>query len=227
MSTMKDLSGQVFGRLTAIRRGPDKLKAVTWECRCGCGESKHVRAGDLVSGRTKSCGCLLRETSATNGRNNAGKKKDRHGHARLGTSTYGIWQGMKSRCQNPGAGEYVNYGGRGIKVCERWQVFENFLADMGERPPGMHIDRIDNDGDYEPGNCRWVTPKENQRHTRKSRMISAFGETRCLAEWAEMYGVKSLTIHKRLRCGWDAERAITQPAEQRNYAKPTENMLSA
>lgn len=217
MPKPRDLTGQIFGRLTVLKRVPCQVKSVVWECLCSCGSKKNVRSGDIVSGRTVSCGCRGREVAAENGRLNVGKKQDRHGHARRNTSTYGIWRGMKQRCLNKNSGEYVNYGGRGISVCDRWLVFDNFLADMGERPEGHHIDRINNDGNYEPANCRWVTPKQNQRHTRKSRMVEAFGEVRCLAEWAELKGIRALTIHKRLRRGMDAEQALATPVEKRCY----------
>lgn len=219
MPKPRDLTGQTFGRLTVLKRVPCQAKSVVWECLCSCGNKKNVRSGNMVSGKTVSCGCRGREAAAENGKMNVGKKKDRHGHARRETSTYRIWQGMKQRCFNKKSGEYVNYGGRGIVVCDRWLSFENFLSDMGERPDGHHIDRTNNNGNYEPGNCRWVTPKTNQRNTRKSRMLEAFGEIRCLSEWAELKGIKPLTLHKRLRCGWGAEQALTVPVEKRNYEK--------
>lgn len=217
MPKFTDLTGNKYGRLSVTKKVDGGNKCVLWECICDCGNRAIVRSSSMTSGRTRSCGCLARESSAQNGRDNVGKKKDRHGHARRNTSTYGIWRGMKQRCLNKLAGEYPNYGGRGIKVCDRWLKFDNFLADMGVRPAGHHLDRLDNNGHYEPNNCAWVTPKQNQRHTRKSRMITAFGETKCLSAWAESKGIKPLTLHKRLVCGWDVELALTKPVEKRTY----------
>ena len=138
----------------------------------------------------------------------------RHGHRPRGyaSPTYQSWQAMKSRCCGPGDQAYSKYGGRGIKVCEKWMRFEGFLEDMGERPDGTSLDRIDNDGNYEPGNCRWATRKQQQRNTRANVMVTFGGESRCVAEWAELFGLNRDTLFCRIfRSGWPVERAMTTP----------------
>lgn len=113
------------------------------------------------------------------------------------------WRGMIDRCNNPQHKNYHRYGGRGIKVCERWLTFKNFLEDMGERPEGMTLDRINNDGDYEPSNCRWATPKEQAQNTSTNVNITINGETHCLTEWSRISGINCKTLRRRLQNGWD------------------------
>lgn len=156
------LEGQVFGRLMALSRLPERLATgkTLWLCRCECGATTTAQTAHLRDGRRVSCGCAKR------GKSNPWKR--RHGHfvGNRPSPTYSTWQSMISRCKFPYINGYHNYGGRGIRVCDRWLTFANFLADMGERPPGMSIDRVNADGHYEPGNCRWATATE-QMATRR------------------------------------------------------------
>jgi hypothetical protein len=160
-----DLEGQTFGRLTVVSRvprRPDEYKTaqVKWLCKCECGNEAIVGSNNLRKGRTLSCGCFNRERST--------EANTRHGNAtrRSTTREYRIWASMLSRCRNPGTNNYKYYGGRGISVCERWHTFDNFLADIGEIPHPLTIDRIDNEGNYEPGNVRLATPKEQAQNKR-------------------------------------------------------------
>jgi hypothetical protein len=137
----------------------------------------------------------------------------KHGMSR--NRIYKLWIEMIQRCCNPKDRAYPSYGARGISVCEEWvgpQGFETFLKDVGRRPSDAHsLDRIDNDGNYEPGNVRWATPKQQARNTRRNRHITALGETLTLAEWSERSGIKRETIAMRLRCGWSTEKAVSHP----------------
>ena len=128
---------------------------------------------------------------------------------------YGIWVSMRNRCSNPNVKAYANYGGRGIKVCDRWQSFENFYADMGARPDGMTLERIDNDGDYEPSNVRWATRAEQANNKRNNRLLSFDGVTKTLAQWADGLGVSHATLVMRLKQGWPIDKAVTLPQQNK------------
>lgn len=141
----------------------------------------------------------------------------RHRHGLTGARVHNTWLHMIDRCRNDRSG---NYGARGIRVCARWLVFENFLADMGDPPPGTSIDRIDNDGHYEPGNCRWATRTQQARNTRANTVLELDGERRTIAEWSETTGIKPATICVRLASGWSVRRSLTQPVLPRYDSKP-------
>lgn len=139
----------------------------------------------------------------------------KHGHGWPKKSrTYLSWQEMKRRCRNPKAPWFELYGGRGISVCERWDKFENFLADMGERPDGRTLERIESNGNYEPGNCRWATPGEQNRNTSRNIWVDVDGERLCVRDWATRLGLSWASVRGRLRRGWDPVRAVTEPAHE-------------
>jgi hypothetical protein len=157
-STLKDLTGSVFGRLTVIGRStPIGIKPIKWECECTCGERKTIMGTHLKSGHTKSCGCLSLEI--------AQERMTTHGKRK--SVLYYRWRGLINRCNNPKDDSYKWYGGRGITICDRWLKFENFLADMGEPPEGKWIERVDNNKGYSPDNCEWVSPSENCKNRKR------------------------------------------------------------
>lgn len=196
---------QQYGQLVTISCAVEKGSSV-WTCRClACGKVCKAHASNIVSGKTKSCGCLMNAV--------------RHGHKRNGhrSLTARSYDNMVRRCENPNFKQYADYGGRGIRIFEGWRGpggFERFLADAGERPgPEYSLDRIDNDGHYEPGNVRWVTRKTQQRNSRKNRLLTFRGETRPMSEWAEIVGLPYKVVCERMRRGWSVEKTLTQPID--------------
>lgn len=202
---LMDLTGKKYGWLTVIARDtdyPTKTRKTMWRCQCRCGAEKSVYGESLKKGHTSSCGC----------QRPALVRAARTSHGMSHTPTHRTWQSMKRRCSSPTVWQYPYYGGRGIRVCERWASFENFLEDMGERPAGTTLDRIDNDGDYGPSNCCWATPREQGSHTTRTRYVKTERGTVTLAEAARMANVSSSAILYRIRQGW-SEADILAPAQ--------------
>jgi hypothetical protein len=204
----EDLIGQTFGRLSVAGVAPYNGHSKRWICVCDCGAVKYIATEKLASGHTKSCGCLRREAIAE-----FNKSKKTHGQS--GTAYYAVWNTMIARCERPRHISYPQYGGRGIRVCQRWrESFEAFAADMGERPDGYEIDRRNNDGNYEPGNCRWVPQKANTRNRRVTPMHEHNGRRMALGDWAETTGIPYRKLKDRIRSGWSVERAINEPIKE-------------
>lgn len=206
-----DRIGRRYGRLSVIDTIYIRGLGTGWKCQCDCGEVTYVTGRNLDSGNTTSCGCFFREQKRTHG----------HTHSRI----YGIWKSMMQRCRNPNSNGYWNYGGRGIEVCERWDAFENFLADMGYPPDGHTLERIDNSLGYGPHNCRWATYKEQLNNRRNNHMVEAFGKRQTMTQWAEEYGFSVTTLKNRIyRAGMTPEEALSAPIQQgykfsTNFAK--------
>lgn len=203
-----DLIGKRFGRLFVAGRSGSVRGEAAWRCLCDCGTEHVVRGSFLRNKISRSCGCLQRDL--------ASKSKVVHGARAKGVALspeYTAWMRMLARCRNLSDPSYPRYGGRGIKVCQRWSVGRNaalvFMQDMGPRPSPAHsIDRIDNDGNYEPGNCRWATAKEQARNRRSNRIVVLFGDRMALAEAVERLGLDYRTVKARLRLGWSTDRAL-------------------
>jgi hypothetical protein len=213
-----DLTGKRFGFLIAMR-WLRHAGYSSWECRCDCGTTMIARADYLRSGEVKSCGCKSRAL------HNAALGHD----GRAKTKLYKLWSQMKGRCHTPTDAAYPGYGGRGIRVCDRWRSsFASFVEDMGPRPAGTTLDRIDNDGNYEPANCRWATWRQQQRNKRNSRIVEAFGERKTLVEWSEDHRCQcSLgTLWHRLKSGRTPERAITAPLRHQNPYRKVQHARS-
>ena len=208
---VRDIVGQRFGRLTVIEpMGKGKDGRARWLCQCDCGNYKAVSNSNLGKGIV-SCGCKKAEDLKKNA------IKPIHGQSR--TRLYGVWGAMVDRCNNPHAHEYENYGGRGIKVCDEWRwdytQFEAWAMANGydekAKKGECTLDRIDPNGNYEPSNCRFASAKEQSRNRRSNVLITYNGETHCMAEWAEIAGLKYATFIQRLYAGWSMEDAMSKP----------------
>lgn len=207
-----ELVGKRFGRLVvrrldSVAESPCGTKRLKWFCDCDCGRSHVVRGADLVNGLVRSCGCLkadlLREKLTTHG-HTAGKV----------SPEYTAWAHAKRRCSDPTEPYFRDYGGRGIRMCQEWaDSFEAFLAHMGPRPKSKTLDRIDVNGHYEPGNCRWATRVEQNSNTRTNRRVVLNGETLTVAEASRRAGISASVVYGRLNLGWSLERALSEPVK--------------
>lgn len=209
-----DLTGLRFSRLIVKQRSVPVGGHQCWLCICDCGSVRMVRQPNLIRGQTKSCGCLSRDQAA--------KRLLTHGASggERPQTEYTIWSSMRARCSNPNHAAFHRYGGRGIKVCERWMKFEYFFADMGARPSKAHsIDRIDNDGNYEPSNCRWATQKQQCNNSPRNRILTHAGKSKTLTQWATEFGILRSTIGVRLGLGWSVSKALTTPVRKLRHAR--------
>lgn len=218
MGKLIDLTGKRFGRLTVIARdGSDKKRNVMWLCACACGQTKAVAGSRLRNGTTKSCGCMVTEkTAILNYRHGGCKKGNRE---RL----YTVWYKMLNRTNDPNDKSFLHYGGRGIQVCEEWRKnyaeFRRWAIANGydEKAPfgECSLERIDNDGDYTPENCRWATYREQSRNTRRNRHLTFNGKTMIVNDWAAETGIASCTIRRRIdHYGWTVGQALTTPVRK-------------
>lgn len=206
MALIIDLTGQRFGRLTVIERTSNKGAQPYWLCLCDCGNQHSVAGGKLRSHIIRSCGCLQKEL--------ASKQMTTHGMHK--SKTYCSWQSMLSRCTNKNSSDFPRYGGRGIAVCRRWlHSFQNFFDDMGERPKNMTIDRINNDGDYTPSNCRWADNFTQMKNSRSSHLITYNGKTKTQSEWSLLLGGAVSLIANRLAANWSEEKAVFTPVRKK------------
>ena len=200
---MENLKGNRFGRWLVLEHDGYGPSGTIYKCLCDCGAEKSVLRKSLLNGRSISCGCYAKEKRL--------EANTKHGHSgkKGGQSpTYKTWAAMKRRCSDKNHRSKASYYDKGITVCERWKDFKNFLADMGERPEGSTIDRIDGNGNYEPSNCRWSTPKEQANNMKTNHYIERDGLRLTVSQWAEKLGIKDGTIRARLSRGWSDERAL-------------------
>lgn len=202
MATFINLAGKRFGRLVVIGISHNTHYGHYWECICDCGKNKKVFGGHLRNGKTKSCGCLNQDT--TRFRNTT--------HGMTKTRIFVVWQNMIKRCENPNNHAYNHYGGRGIKVCNRWHQFARFFEDMGLQPTDKHqIDRTNNDKGYCKENCKWVLPQDNSRNRRNNVNLTIDGVTDCVVEWAKQFSISAAVVYSRIKKGWGEIEALTTP----------------
>jgi hypothetical protein len=196
-----------FGRLVFLKFvGLNKNKRYLVLCRCDCGTEKTILLHSLITKNTISCGCYRKEVTRERATIH-GAKANKHI-----TSEYDAWLSMKARCSQVDKKNYKDYGGRGIKVCDRWKdSFENFLADMGEKPTSKHsLDRINNNGNYEPSNCRWATRTQQNNNSRRNKRVLYNGKIQSLADWARELNLSYYVLYKRLKRGWSIKEAFTK-----------------
>ena len=210
MLNRPDLVGKVFGRLTVIKQLPSRNHQRHWLCQCVCGNTSTPSTNALNKGNSESCGCLQRDRTS--------EASIQHGEFSQGNRTpsteYGSWKNMMNRCSNPKSQDYHNYGGRGITVFERWKTYKNFLLDMGRKPSPAHsIERIDNNGNYEPGNVRWATRTEQNSNMRRTILVCWDDHVMPLTKAAPLFGIGASTAVARHARGWSICRALTEPPQ--------------
>lgn len=201
-----NLVGMVFGRWTVLCQSKNRSYNgnVKWMCRCQCGTEKEVAGDFLKRHRSTSCGCYQREQMRWN---------NLHGVSH--TPEHIAWMSMLYRCENPNDASYKHYGGRGISVCDEWHDIKNFIADMGCKPPGTSLDRIDVNSNYNKHNCRWATSKEQQNNKRNTIFLTLNGASKTISEWSEITGICRSTIDGRLRRGWSHVDILNTPIHAR------------
>lgn len=193
-----DFTGKKIGKITVIELDRVENGVHYWACKCECGDEIELRGVNLERGLTKSCGCS----------NTVGKRT----HGLAGTPIYNVWNGMRSRCKHEGHINYENYGGRGITFCDKWNTFDGFYEDMGNGyKEGLTLERIDPNGNYEPSNCKWATPAEQQNNKTNNHVLTIFGEELTLAEASQKYKIPYNTLKRRIYKGWTHEDAVTKP----------------
>ena len=194
---LEKLTGQVFERLTVLQTY--KTNPTMWLCKCLCGKELYVRSSTMKSGVSKSCGCLQKEKASF----------ARKTHGMKNTPEWKTWSSMKSRCKSTSK-DAKRYFNRGIKVCNRWESFENFYSDMGNKPKGMSIERVNNDKGYEPENCIWADRFTQSRNTRKNKFIDFDGVVKTQSEWSIQFQISETTIMRRLKAGWSVKDSLTK-----------------
>lgn len=221
MENIKDITGQKFGRLTAIRYTGKRTKCghnAIWTCLCDCGKTVEATGSDLRLGRKISCGCAKQDRMSMLNRT----------HGRRNERLYGVWVNMRRRCRDANAACYKDYGGRGISVCDEWQDYETFRQwalengyDENAEFSKCTLDRIDVNGNYEPNNCRWVDAETQTNNRRSNHVITYMGETLTITQWAKRIGVRTSLLQKRYAAGWSVERMMTKPSQRNAGFKRT------
>lgn len=202
MVALIDLTGQKFGRFLVIAKSVSmNKKRPLWHVRCDCGAERVVRGWDLRRGETKSCGCYNRDVA----------RKRATTHGLKGTTTYVSWINMLDRCRRENNSSFKRYGNRGITVCSRWKEFEKFFQDMGSRPSGLTLERIDNNAGYFPGNCRWASRQQQANNRCTTRSLTFGNKTMPISVWSKELGLSKSAVSSRLRAGWSVSRALSQP----------------
>ena len=199
MPSKLNLAGKRFGKLRVISEAPNSNNCTRWNCWCDCGNITTVFTSALRSGNTSSCGCGWYDTFLE--------------HGMTHTPTHKTWVMMRQRCNNKNDDHYKDYGGRGIRICERWNKFINFFEDMGERPEDMTLDRIDVNGNYEPRNCRWATQGVQNSNRRTNKYLTLDGRTMTMAKWANETGINWRTISYRKQHGWTDMATLQTPVK--------------